>query len=432
MILGSLKPNVFLNKFLADAGIYVGSSIVVKAVPFLLIPIFTRYLTPEDYGFLGIFNAVVGILSIVIGVNTFIFTIVKYHQFERRELYQYNANSLLIIGLSALLSFGILFLIKALFFQDLPAWTLVAAVMLGVTGSIMNLYLSMLQMERKAVRYGLLQGLQAVLAGIIPLGFVLLWWQNWEGKVLGSLLAGLLTGLISFFYLRKYVVFKISKRKLKEILEYCLPLIFHTLGLWGINSIDRFFLVSMVTLEEAGKYTVAYSFGMIIGIIHDALLKAWSPVFYQKIKNASDRTKKIMVKYTYIYWVLSFVCFVIFAIIIDVMFPLLVGKNFVDAVKYIPWILLAYTFNGLTKTVMGYIYHIGRTKIIAMITFLSLIVNAIANYFLISCFGSLGAAYATVLAFAAQFCLMFFFAYRFYPMPWLNLKKGDKNAEVFK
>lgn len=423
MILGHLKTNTFLNKFLGDAGIYVGSSIIVKAIPFLLIPIFTRYLTPEDYGFLGVFGAIVGVLSIFIGINTFIFTIVKYHQFEKRELYQCNANSLLIIGINALLSLGVLFLIKSHFFEYLPAWTLIAAVMMGVTGSIINLYLSMLQMERKAIRYGLLQVFQAVLAGIIPLGFVLLWWQSWEGKILGNLLVGLLIGLTSFFYLRKYTVFKISKQKLNEIFNYCLPLTFHTLGLWGISSIDRFFLAAMVNLEETGKYTIAYSFGMIIGIIHDALLKAWSPVFYQKIINASDKTKKIMVKYTYIYWALSFVCFAIFTIIIDMIFPLLVGKNFIDAVKYIPWVLLAYTFNGITKTVMGYIYHAGRTKIIAMITFFSLIVNVIANYFLISYFGSLGAAYATVLAFATQFCLMFFFAYRLYPMPWLNVRR---------
>src|SRR5690554_888477 len=67
-----MKINIlgrFKSSFFKGFAIYLGSSVINKAIPFLLLPILTKYLTPEEYGILAIYQVMISFVMPLIGMN---------------------------------------------------------------------------------------------------------------------------------------------------------------------------------------------------------------------------------------------------------------------------------------------------------------------------------------------------------------------------
>jgi O-antigen/teichoic acid export membrane protein len=187
--------------------------------------------------------------------------------------------------------------------------------------------------------------------------------------------------------------------KQKELVKYLLPLTFHVLGLVMMNSIDRIFLANMLGLEVTGLYTIAYTMGATLGIVHDALLKVWSPEFYKRIKTATTETKIKILKFQYLYIIGSFFMFGVFLVVYPYIFHLMVNEKFNSALNIIPIIALGLTFESLRKLFIGYHYNLGKNTRIAILTLVAGIANAVFNYILIPKYGVEGAAYATLISY---------------------------------
>lgn len=58
-----------LTGFLRNSTIYLASNIINALVPFLLLPILTRYLTPDEYGQIAMFQTLITALAALTGLN---------------------------------------------------------------------------------------------------------------------------------------------------------------------------------------------------------------------------------------------------------------------------------------------------------------------------------------------------------------------------
>ena len=72
--------------------------------------------------------------------------------------------------------------------------------------------------------------------------------------------------------------------------------------------------------------------------------------------------------------------------------------------------------------IVGYIFYIKKTHMLAWITFFSASINVVLNYFLIKINGAIGAAQATTITFFVRFILTWTSSVRIYKMPWTRLK----------
>ncbi len=108
---------------------------------------------------------------------------------------------------------------------------------------------------------------------------------GWKGKLVADLLAAILfaTILMSYLRSRSYVKLGYSWQMMRSLLAFSLPLLPHTLALWGMNFIDRFFLVEMVDMKVVGLYSAAYTIGMGMMLLHDSLQRAWQPYFFERL-----------------------------------------------------------------------------------------------------------------------------------------------------
>lgn len=404
---------------------------VNKGMPFLLVPFLTRYLTVEEYGYLGIASVVVGLLTIIIGLNPSLFIITNFSRLKQKDIANYIYHSLLIIA-GMFVFVGVIMGILAGFLKKEYGLGLDMLIVLAGTASafvISALVLTVIQMLKKAF---LFLKFSLTSAGL-QLGFVFIMviWiiGGWKGKIVADLLAFGIIGLILLRYLRhrSYVSKGFSWPKMRYLLSFSLPLLPHTLSLWTMNFADRFFLAEMVDIEVVGIYTVAYYIGLGIMLIHDSMQRAWQPYFFEAL-NKKDKSLKIkIVKYTWMYYLGCIMLFFLYVWAVSLLMPYLMGEDFNTAITFIPMIVLGYTFHGMYRAVAGYLYHINRTGLLASVTMISAILNIALNYILISRNGAIGAAQATALTFLFNFVVVKILAMRYYKMPWFTFFSRKKN-----
>jgi len=393
------------RKYLKSSLLYTFSTIFSKAAPFLLLPIFTLYLSKEDYGILGLIMSIAAIVNIYIGLKPSLFLIVKAPQLKKTAIAKYIFNSFIISMYSFIIILFILFFIQSVFFTQIPLYIffLIAVMSLFLVSN--EILETIFQVEKKASNYAVYQVLKVIFSIGLSLLLIIVLKMGWEGKYFADFTIVLLFSLYSIYYLYKhyYIDIKFDFIKQKALAKYLLPLTFHVLGLVMMNSIDRIFLANMLGLEVTGLYTIAYTMGATLGIVHDALLKVWSPEFYKRIKNATIETKIKILKFQYLYIVGSFFMFGIFLLIYPYIFHLMVNEKFHSALNIIPIVALGLTFESLRKLFICYHYNLGKNTRIAILTLVAGIINAMLNYILIPLYGIAGAAYATVIAYILVF-----------------------------
>lgn len=415
------------HKLFRNVFVYTNFSVIRKAVPFLLLPVLTRYLTPADYGILATFQVLFAMAVVFVGLNMHGAVSVNYFKIEKHEFKVYIGNVFLILFVSFNLTFLIVYVSKSALshLTKFPENWVMVTVLAALCQFICTLILTLWQVEQKPMPYGLFQLFQTVLNVIISLIFVVLLGWQWQGRLLGIIVVSIISAMISIIIIfkRKYISFSFNIRYIKDALYFGIPLIPHALGWWLMTSIDRLFINSMVNVAATGMYTVGYQVGMIIGLLATSFNQAWHPFLFKKLKANNYSTKIKIVKFTYMYNMGIIILAVTLSLVAPWFLGIFVGKGFHGAYKYVLWIAFGYAFQGMYFMVVNYIFYIKKTYILAWVTFFSACVNMFLNYFLIKANGAVGAAQATTITFFVQFIIVWILSAKVYEMPWFLKNK---------
>ena len=393
------------KKYINNSLIYIFSTIFAKAIPFFLLPVFTAYLSKEDYGTLGLIASIFGIASIYVGLRPSLFLIVKSPQMSKENTANYIFNIFIVSFYLLFIVTIVLLVLKYILFDEIATYVFVLITLLAFFTVFNEVLETIFQIEQKAIYYSVFQILKTVFSVGLALLFIIVFKMGWQGKYFADILVIFGFALFAVYYLYKnnYINPKVDINKQKETIKYLFPLTFHVLGLTMMGSIDRIFLSNMVGLEVTGVYTVAYTMGALIGIVHDALLKVWSPEFYKRIKDATLQTRIKILKFQYLYIIGSILMYSAFLLVMPFVFDLMVDEKFHNGYKVIPIVALGLTFEALRKLFIGYHYNLGKNNRIAVITISAGLINAGLNYLLIPIYGMMGAAYATLFAYIVVF-----------------------------
>ncbi|OOF08490.1 lipopolysaccharide biosynthesis protein, partial [Salinivibrio sp. PR919] len=161
-------------------------------------------------------------------------------------------------------------------------------------------------------------------------------------------------------------------------------------------------------------------------IFTDAFIKSWSPWFYKQLVEPSEALKRKIVIYSYFFIMASVLVAFFVSIISKFLLPFFVSEEYYQAHEFILWIALGYMVRGVYQILFPYLVHIGRTSFLLVITTSAALVNLVLNYLLISSYGVIGAAYATLGAFIVSAVLIFWYQQKNYYMPWLLGVKFEK------
>ena len=417
-IVGRLKQSVlFKNTF-----IYTLLQLVNSGIPFLLLPVLTRYLTPEDYGMIATYNTFVGALSIFVGLSMSGAVGVSFFHLKQEELKKYIGNvfNILMISVSVVTLFVMLFepyLIEKL---KLPVFWLYIAIIVAWMQMITSINLTLWRSQQKAKPFAFYEMSQTLFNISLSLVLVVAMNYGWEGRVTGTAAAAIIFGLLSivFIYKRGYAAWNYSAAYVKDALKFGTHLIPHQMALWMRSGVDILLITSIVGVSQTGLYNIGFQFGMVVGIFASAFNNAFSPYLFEKLKNITPEIQKNLVKFTYMY----FAGIVIFAMALSTIFvwliPYFLGEQFHGTSEYIYWISLAYAFQGMYLMVVNYIFYAKKNHLLSMVTISTSIFHVLLSYILIHYYGAIGAAYASVVSFFLTFVLVWRISSMVVRMPW--------------
>lgn len=417
-----LSYNFLRFDLIRSAGTYGLFSLINNAIPFFLIPILTRYLSPEDYGYVSIFTIMLSLAIPVTGCNFAGAYSRAYFADDRFNASIYFGTVVLgtlIIGLIITLLVIILQKPIANLFSFPALWLWLVPVA-ATARCINDTILVHWQVRSKPRQYGLFINTRTIFQTVLSIVFVTIICLNWRGQIYAIVLAPLLFAPIGLIIMKKNsnIVFSIDKIYLKHALFFGVPLIPHTLAGILNSSINRIFISKMVDVAEAGLYTVGFQLAGPILLLAAAFNQAYVPWLFKRLKLKSDSLNIKIVKITYLYFFTILTGAVIYGITAPWLFIFFVGKSFQASYVYIIWISLSFAFTGMYLMIVNYIFYAEKTHYLAMATFSMTIMNIVLNYFFIKINGAVGAAQATTITSFCTFLLVWYLSSKVYKMPW--------------
>ncbi len=416
--------NILNSRFFKNASIYTLSDILNKLIPFILLPVLTRYLTPEDYGIIAMFFVFTSVLSIVMTLETQTSIQVNYFKISRDRIKIYIANSLLIVALATSLTciMILLFHTQISMLLAIPTEWIFVGVVVTLSQFITTINLLLWQSEHNPLPLGIYQISQTIFNLSLTLILIISFGMGWEGRLIAISIASIGFGILSFIFLfkRDYLQFTINNSDIKDAMKFGIPLLPHAISSWFRTGVDRILITTLVSAAATGLYTVAFQIAFIIMILVKSFNKAYSPYLFEKLKDIKEKDKGIIVKYTYLY----FIALLLLAGGLTLITPFLIdgflGKNFLDSKKYIPWITFSFAFNGMYLMIVNYVLFTKKTASLSYVTISVSLFHVIISYLLISYNGILGAAQATTVTSFIVFLAVWRLSQKIYPMPWFK------------
>ncbi len=427
------NPSVLgdVKSLIGKSAIYGFGSILLRAFGFVLLPLYTRYLTPADYGVLAVTGTIMAVLSILYplglhgAVTRFYFTPTSIRERKANEGTIWIAMLLASLGTALLLdNFGAaLFL---LLFPDIPFDPFIR---LSIWTSFLSIF-SLLppiffQVEERPAPYVFLTVGGALLTIVFVVYFVVFQSQGVLGYLRGSFFAALLLVVPYIFLTLKNVRISWRWDILRFALVFSLPLVPHNLANWVLELSDRAILARYVSLEALGLYSLGYQLGTVTGLLVAAFNNAWVPFLYKTVAQqgvtANSRLARIT---TYYALVLCFGALGV-ALFAKSLIAILAAPVFHSAYIVTPWVAGAYVFTGLYMIPMGLLFWKERTKFIPVVTIVSGVCNVALNLWLIPRYGILGAAWSTFLSYGLMLILVWGISLRIYPLPYEYRRLGQ-------
>lgn len=415
------------SSFVSGAGVYLFSNILNAIIPFILLPILTRYLDPAEYGEVAMFQTLLGALGAFVGV-AFVGAISrKYYDpdITKEEMASFIGSCVQLIVIFSLIVFSVLFVFQDKFAEWLslkPSY-IFFAVLVAFCMVIISIRLAQWQVQKKSVKYGILQISQSLLNMLLSLLLVVVLLRGAEGRIDALIIVNLVFVVIALILLKKdklLTIFVWRKDYLSEALKFGIPLMPHIAGGFLLTTVDRFVINKEIGLAEAGIYMVAVQLTAAIGIVFDAINKAYVPWLFEKLKADQTKDKQKIVKLTYAWFVLIIVGVMLSFLIGPPLVVLIAGEEYAEAGEIIGWLVLGQGFQGMYLMVTNYIFYSKRTGLLSVASISSGILNLVLLVVLIRAFGLEGAAFAFAISMGMRFVLTWWIAQKRHPMPWFS------------
>ena len=411
-----------LKRLGKHSAIYGLGGLVSRIIAVLLLPLYTRYLSPSDYGTVETLIALTTVIGIVLrmGITSafFRFYFDSPEPEKRRVVLRTSfwfTMSMATIGMLAgiALSPGI----AELLFGSTSDSELVAASFVGLwCGMNYEQLTSLFRVEERSVAF-----VSASIVNIlITIGTTLLLVVALEkgplGVIVGNFTGTLVVYLVLLGYRREQLGLQFDRGLLREMNRFGLPLVPTALFLWTTNFSDRLFLVKLADAGEVGLYSLGVRLASAMVLLLTAFRLAW-PAFAYSIEDEREAKRTYAYTLTYLVllttWVATFL-----ALLSPWIVDWLAAPAFASSSRVVgPLAFAAVAFGGYIVVAIG-VGRARRTQFNWVVTGAAAAVNVVLNLILIPPYGMMGAAVATIAAYSTMFVGMSWWSQKIYPVPY--------------
>ncbi len=419
-------PNNKYKQLFSETVIYASGLILTRGVSFLLVPLYTNFLSRPQYGLISLAYAFIGFMTVILAYGSDA-ALLKYYvqKSARKKDYFSTVYAMLFVTtiFFFIFSYGLRRPLSVLVLGDhQPEFFVFCSVVIffDVLNSITMLIFRAENRARFYVFFGFLNtSLQLVLnvylVGKLRLGVSGIFYSN----MISSALIWLLT---LYFVVRRFRFHRISLGSLKAVLQFGLPFLPSGIFAMLLELADRYLLRIFTDLETVGLYNAGYKMGMLMLLFVYGFNAGWHPFFLKESEKTNARATFAKIT-TYITLVLIFLWLVFSFWFQDLVKISIAGRHLI-ATEYwpglaiTPIIWLAYIFRAFYLLQLPGIYNLKKTKYAPIFRGIGAGSNILLNIILIPYYGLLGAAYATLIAFIIMAVAIFVLNRKIYPIPY--------------
>jgi O-antigen/teichoic acid export membrane protein len=400
----------YFTSLIKSSLVYGLGSVISSLIGFFLLPVYTRYLTPGDYGVLETLTTTTTVLTIILifGMDTsqFRFTFDSEDPQQRRQVTA-TANvfiwGLTLIIVTVLLLAGS-FISRILF--GTTDYTLVLDIGFISAGiaAVSKIPINIFRINNQPTKYLIVAVFQILLTIALCIFFVVGLKKGVFGVITGTLIASVVSALLSFYLVRDHLSFSPSYKLLKEMLRFATPTIPANISLWILPMANRYFILSYNGTVELGLFSMGNRFASIISLAIGAFTMAWPQAAFS-VMNRKDSQKIYARTLTYFVFA-GCIIVLILSLFGKELLILMTTQGFFDAEKIIPILAMAYLFSGCFSIFLIGMFLVKKNTLVFPVTVVAAILSLILNIILIPRLGMMGAAWVTLISYLvmALFC----------------------------
>jgi len=407
-----------LKGLVKDVVIYGVAGGLSKSLMILLLPIYTRFFTPEEYGIVDLVTTVLMFLTIMsmlqmeAAIGRYF-----YEAKDEKENQRNLSTAFWTIMACSIVLIVLLYIIakplSALLFDSdqYSALFLVIAAILPLS-NVYGFLTAVMRYVKKPMLYGLFSLIQISLT----LGTSILYVVYMKMGIIG-VFYGQLTGfgaaalvMLLYSFRSKIIGLYWEQAVIIRYLKFSLPLLPGMVGSWANNYVNRFVMLSYLTLAEIGLYTVAFRIASIFRLLEDAVKMAWGPFIYESLQKENHRE---LFKTVFNYAVmLVFSLVILLTLFADEIFSIFATSAYDNAIDVMVILFLSLGLNALVQIVLIGPAITKKTHYSSILQLSSLGVNVTSLFILVPEYGLIGVPLSLLFSTLTLFILA-----------WINTEK---------
>ena len=411
-----------LKRLGGSSGLYAVGELARRGLAFLLLPIYTRYLDPAEYGVLELLSALSSILfaCLLLGLPSALNKVYHRDCETRRDRTSILATTLALEAPVLLIAGTVI----AAFAEQVgvgvigeaghgPLVRLVVAT--AVIQSLMAIVQASFRARERPVAFVTLNLCQFIPAMALNITFVVGLQMGVRGVLWGNFISSLFALAIGLGVSLRGMDLSFNRKLVRPLLHFGVLLVPVMLATWAIDMSDRYVLRIYHGLEDVAVYGVGYKIGMVLqmAIVWPFQL-AWPAVSFS-ISHREDHKASYARVLTYLSVLLVFGWLAVTLTARQALTPL-VGEAYAGAHLLVAPVALGYLFNGIHFCLNPGIHITGKTRQLTVLAVVAAALNLGLNFLVVPQYGAMGAAWTTMITFFMLAAVTMVLSQRAYPV----------------
>lgn len=403
---------------------YTFSNVLVKGISLLSTPIFTRVMSPSEYGEFTLFQSWYSIIIIFTSLNIFMSGYIKGLLLYRKQTDQYTSASMFQV-ITITIIFGVAYSCAPQFWVKLLGLTndlLILMLFELITMPAYSFWMAKARFEykyKKVVLASIFMSITSIILGVV---MVIISRDKVQARVISDVVAKSMISIpLLILILWKGKDF-FNWHYWKYNFKFNIPLVPHYLSNFALTQSDRVMIAKIISTTAAAQYSIAYTISMMMVLVVTAINDAITPYIYKSIdKKQINNITKIT---TPIFYLIAF-----FSIITMIFAPEIItifaGKKYASAIYIVPPIAASVFFIFLYSMFSTIEYFYQKTARIAIATIIAAILNIGLNLLFIGKYGYYAAGYTTLIS----YIVLSLTHYSFYKV--ILKYNFDRNVQIY-
>ncbi len=413
-----------LRQFGRMSGGYFVPTVINNALPFLFLPILTRYLLPRDYANVSLFITYVAIATSLSAPALTAFMSNRFFDRPREHVARIVGCSFVVAGLFTVGLLGLV-AVFAVAFPRLSGLSFTWLLMVPVTAftySLFQVTLGVVRNQKKVLVFGLHQVTNTLVNFLASVLFVAVLLAGWQGRVYGIIIANALSAAVSLWYLARngFLSFNFDRKLTGEVARFALTLVLDSSYTVVACQLGFLLMQYYYGKELLGVYSVGYNIANAVLILAATLNLSLTPFLFEQLSVSTVVNRRYIVRMLYANILVVVLGAGLVWLAAGVILRLMTTPAYYPARQFVPALAAGLGFAGMTLFIKPVLIRFGQQGYVGLVAGANLALLLAASYAFSRWFGYMGIAYAFGLSTLLMLALLLARAQAVFRLPWLG------------